>query len=121
LELPLSRVLVDMERIGVRVDMSKFSVFSEKFKGTMAELSARIFELAGVSPFNLNSPFQLSEVLFEKLGYSAKGVKKNIRGGYSTSAEVLEKLAEEHEIARLILQYREVQKLQSTYVDGIRP
>ena len=71
LELPLSRVLVDMERIGVRVDMSKFSVFSEKFKGTMAELSARIFELAGVSPFNLNSPFQLSEVLFEKLGYSA--------------------------------------------------
>lgn len=121
LELPLSQVLFEMERTGVRVDMSKFSAFSEKFKGAMAELSARIFELAGVAPFNLNSPFQLSEVLFDKLGYSAKGVKKNIRGGYSTSAEVLEKLAEEHEIARLILQYREVQKLQSTYVDGIRP
>lgn len=121
LELPLSQVLFEMERTGVRVDINKFSAFSEKFKGAMAELSARIFEIAGVAPFNLNSPFQLSEVLFEKLGYSAKGVKKNIRGGYSTSAEVLEKLAEDHEIARLILQYREVQKLQSTYVDGIRP
>ena len=121
LELPLSEVLIDMERTGVRVDMSKFSSFSEKFKGAMAELSSRIYALAGVAPFNLNSTFQLSEVLFEKLGYSAKGVKKNQRGGYSTSAEVLEKLAEDHEIARLILQYREVQKLQSTYVDGIRP
>ena len=60
-------------------------------------------------------------MLFERLGYSARGVKKNIRGGYSTNAEVLEKLAEEHEIAGLILKYREVQKLQSTYVDGIRP
>lgn len=121
LELPLSSVLLDMERTGVRVDMSKFAVFSDTFKGAMADLSARIFELAGVASFNLNSPFQLSDILFEKLGYSAKGIKRNQRGGYSTSAEVLEKLAEEHEIARLILQYREVQKLQSTYVDGIRP
>lgn len=121
LELPLSYVLLDMERTGVRVDMSKFPVFSDRFKGEMDALSKRIFELAGVSSFNLNSPFQLSEILFEKLGFSARGIKKNIRGGYSTSAEVLEKLAEGHEIARLILKYREVQKLQSTYVDGIRP
>ena len=110
-----------MERTGVRVDMSKFALFSDKFKSEMDLLSKRIFELAGVASFNLNSPFQLSEILFEKLGYSARGIKKNIRGGYSTSAEVLEKLAEEHEIARLILKYREIQKLQSTYVDGIRP
>ena len=110
-----------MERTGVRVDMSKFPVFSERFKAEMDALSKRIFELAGVTSFNLNSPFQLSEILFEKLGYSARGFKKNIRGGYSTSADVLEKLAQEHEIARLILKYREVQKLQSTYVDGIRP
>ena len=121
LELPLAYVLLDMERTGVRVDMSKFPVFSERFKAEMDALSKRIFELAGVTSFNLNSPFQLSEILFEKLGYSARGFKKNIRGGYSTSADVLEKLAQEHEIARLILKYREVQKLQSTYVDGIRP
>lgn len=120
LELPLAYVLFDMERTGVRVDMTKFPVFSEKFKGEMDKLSARIYQLAGTE-FNLNSPFQLSEVLFDRLGYSARGVKKNIRGGYSTSAEVLEKLVEDHEIARLILKYREVQKLQSTYVDGIRP
>ncbi len=121
LELPLAYVLLDMERTGVRVDMSKFPVFSERFKAEMDALSKRIFELAGVTSFNLNSPFQLSEILFEKLGYSARGFKKNIRGGYSTSADVLEKLAQEHEIARLILKYREVQKLQSTYVDSIRP
>ena len=121
LELPLAKVLLDMERTGVRVDESKFSEFSEKYKGELEILSKHIFALAGVDNFNLNSPFQLSEVLFDKLGYSPKGAKKNSRGGYSTSAEVLEKLAEEHEIARLILRYREVQKLQSTYIDGIRP
>ena len=120
LELPLSRVLFAMEQTGVCVDMTKFPVFSERFKKEMDALSERIYRLAGTT-FNLNSPFQLSEVLFERLGYSARGVKKNIRGGYSTNAEVLEKLAEEHEIAGLILKYREVQKLQSTYVDGIRP
>ncbi len=59
--------------------------------------------------------------MFEKLGYDTKGLKKNIRGGYTTNAEVLEKLAEEHEIARLVLRYREIQKLLSTYVEGIRP
>lgn len=121
LELPLARVLFGMEQLGVRVDLEKFPFFSEKFNAELSELSEKIFGLAGVDPFNLNSPFQLSEVLFEKLGYSPQGVKRNIRGGYSTSAEVLEKLAEEHEIARLILRYREIQKLQSTYIDGIRP
>ena len=121
IELPLAEVLLDMERTGVRVDMTKFPEFSEKFKRELNELSVKIFELAGVDHFNLNSPFQLSDVLFEKLGYETKGIKRNIRGGFSTSAEVLEKLAQEHEIARLILRYREIQKLQSTYIDGIRP
>ena len=120
LELPLAKVLFEMEKAGVRVDTAKFSEFSERFKGELSALSERIYSIAGVI-FNLNSPAQLSEVLFERLGYSPKGVKKNARGGYSTNAEVLEKLAEEHEIARLILRYREIQKLQSTYVDGIRP
>ncbi len=121
LELPLAHVLYEMERVGVRVDVEKFPEFSEKFNGELAGLSEQIFALAGVDSFNLNSPFQLSEILFVKLGYSPQGAKKNIRGGYSTSAEVLERLAEEHEIARLILRYREIQKLQSTYIDGIRP
>jgi DNA polymerase-1 len=120
-ELPLSAVLLDMEQIGIRVDTDKFPEFSAKYHAEMDSLSQQIFELAGVASFNLNSPFKLSEILFEKLGYETKGLKKNIRGGYSTSAEVLEKLAEKHEIARLVLRYRELQKLQSTYVDGIRP
>lgn len=120
LELPLAYVLLDMENTGVHVDTDKFPVFRDKFNGELKELSEKIFALAGQS-FNLNSPFQLSEILFEKLGYSSKGLKKNIRGGYTTNAEVLEKLAEEHEIAGLILRYREIQKLQSTYVDGISP
>ena len=110
-----------MENTGVAVDMEKFPVFSEKFNKELDALSKQIYNLAGVGSFNLNSPFQLSEILFEKLGYDATGVKKNVRGGYSTSADVLEKLAEKHEIARLILKYREIQKLLSTYVDGIRP
>ncbi len=121
LELPLEDVLLDMERTGVRVETERFPEFSQRFNNELAVLSQRIFDLAGVDSFNLNSPFQLSDVLFEKLGFSTKGLKRNLRGGYSTSADVLEKLAEEHEIARLILRYREIQKLLSTYIDGIRP
>ncbi len=121
LELPLARILLDMERIGVRVDIGKFPEFAENFNGELEKLSEQIFRLAGGESFNLNSPFQLSRILFEKLGYSSRGAKKNIRGGYSTNAEVLERLAEDYEIAQLILQYREIQKLQSTYIDGIKP
>lgn len=121
LEFPLAYVLLEMERVGVRMDESRFPEFSERYKRELDDLSKRIFALAGVESFNLNSPFQLSEILFEKLGLDARGVKKNIRGGYSTSAEVLEKLAEKHEIAKLVLRHREIQKLLSTYIDGIRP
>ena len=118
-ELPLARVLCEMESVGVRVDEKMFPVFSDKYSAELGGLSRRIYDLAGME-FNLNSPIQLSEVLFEKLGFETKGLKKNSRG-YSTNAEVLEKIAEKHEIARVILRYREVQKLQSTYIDGIRP
>ncbi len=120
LELPLATVLFDMEETGVRVDEEMFSVFSEKYSAELAQLSETVYSLAGMR-FNLNSPIQLSEVLFDKLGFPTKGLKKNARGCYSTSAEALEKLAEHHEIVRVILRYREVQKLQSTYIDGIRP
>lgn len=121
LELPLSFILLDMEREGVRMDVGRFSYFAEKYNRELEELSAKIYALAGVDPFNLNSPVQLSEVLFDKLAFDAKGVKRNARGAFSTSADVLEKLAEEHEIARLILRHREIQKLKSTYIEGIRP
>ena len=120
LELPLAQILLDMERTGVCVDTEKFPEFAEKYKRELDELSKEIYRLAGVE-FNLNSPFQLSEILFDRLGFDARGAKKNSRGGYSTGAEVLERLAEDHEIARLILRYREIQKLQSTYIDGFRP
>ncbi len=120
MELPLSFVLLDMERTGVRVDASMFEALGEQFGSELATLSTEIYRLAG-GTFNINSPFQLSEVLFERLGYSPKGFKKNQRGGYSTNADVLEKLAEEYEIARYILRYREIQKLQSTYIDGMKP
>ncbi len=120
LELPLSRVLYDMECTGVRVDEEKFPELSNRYAAEMDTLTKRIYALAGCE-FNLNSSMKLSEILFEKLGCSTKGVKKTARGDYSTNAEVLEALAGEHEIARLILRYREVQKLRSTYIDGIRP
>ncbi len=119
LELPLEKVLFDMEETGIRVDEKMFPVFSEKYSAELDALSENIYALAGMR-FNLNSPIQLSEVLFERLGFETKGLKKNSRG-YSTNADVLEKLAEKHEIARVILRYREVQKLRSTYIDGIRP
>ncbi len=120
LELPLSRVLYEMECTGVRVDEEKFPELSQRYAAEMDTLTKRIYELAGCE-FNLNSSQKLSEVLFDRLGYSKKGVKKTARGDYSTNAEVLEQLAGEHEIARLILRYREIQKLRSTYIDGIRP
>ncbi len=121
LELPLEKVLLDMEETGVRVDEKRFPEFSEKYNAELKELSGRIYALSGEAEFNLNSPSRLSEVLFVKMGLPHGGAKKNARGDYPTGAEVLEKLAEEHEIARLILRYREIKKLQSTYIDGIRP
>ncbi len=118
MEMPLVDVLYEMEKEGVCVDEERFALLSEEYQAEMQALAEKIYTLAG-GTFNLNSPFQLSEILFQRLGIPAKGFKKNSRGGYSTSAEVLEKLAEEHEIARVILQYREVQKLYSTYVEGM--
>ncbi len=120
LELPLAYLLYDMEKFGVCVDIAKFPEFSERYRKELASLTERIYAIAGET-FNLNSPFKLSEVLFGKLGLDPKGAKRNQRGGYSTGAEVLEKLADEHEIARLILRFREIQKLQTSYIDGILP
>jgi len=115
LELPLTRVLSDMELLGVAVDVEHLKRLSEHLAQRISELQRQIHELSG-EEFTINSPKQLQKILFEKLKLPAG---KRTKTGFSTSAEVLEGLAEEYEIARRILQYREVTKLQSTYVEAL--
>lgn len=115
LELPITHVLARMELAGVQVDRERLQQLGEELREHLEELTARIYELAGTE-FNINSPKQLGEILFDKLGLP---VIKKTKTGYSTSAEVLEKLAPQHDIAEEILHYRQVVKLIGTYVDGL--
>jgi len=115
LELPLSFVLSGMELRGVKVDIDELKAYGEELSGQLERLIETIYEQAGES-FNLNSPKQLGEILFEKLGLPPE---KKTKTGYSTSADVLEKLAPYHEIVRNILHYRMLSKLHSTYVEGL--
>ncbi len=117
-ELPLSKVLTEMERAGFKVDINALDKIGKNYKEQINELTSKICELAGET-FNVNSPKQLGVILFEKL--NLKHGKKNKNGGYSTNAELLEELSSEHEIIPLILRYRTVSKLYSTYIEGIRP
>lgn len=116
IEIPVSLVLADMEFDGVAIDENYLttltSVMDEKLRG----IESDIFNLAGCS-FNINSPRQVGEVLFVKLGYAAK--KKRGKANFSTSAAILEELAHEHEIAKLILEYRKYSKLKSTYTEAL--
>lgn len=114
-EMPLSIVLADMEKTGVLVDRDKLLSLGEEFESNLKDLEEEIYEVAG-EEFNINSPKKLGEILFEKLGLPP--VKKT-KTGYSTDKETLDKLAEEHELPKLIIKYREDAKLKSTYVDGI--
>ena len=118
IEKPLIFVLFDMERAGVKVDIAALDNFSREYSAKLEELKGKIYEACGCT-FNINSPSQLGQVLFEKLGL--KSGKKNKNGKYSTSAEILEKLADESPAVQLILSYRQYQKLYSTYVEGFRP
>lgn len=115
LELPLSTVLATMEVEGIRVDRHTLVEMEKNIKQRLEELTKGIYELAGTE-FNINSPKQLGEILFDKLGLP---VIKKTKTGYSTNAEVLEKLEPQHEIVRLILEFRQLGKLQSTYIDGL--
>jgi len=117
LEMPLMEILTRMEQHGVLLDLDYLAELGHGFGGRMVELEKRIIELAG-GPFNLNSPKQLEEVLFERLGLQA-GKKTKGKTGRSTDNEVLTGLAEEHEIARLLLDYRGLAKLKSTYTDAL--
>lgn len=114
LDLPLIPILYKMENVGILIDQAKFTKMREEFEKQVAEIEKKIFEQAGTE-FNLNSPFQLSEVLFEKLELPTKGIKKGARA-YSTGAKELEKLYDLHPIVPLILEYREAAKLLSTYI-----
>jgi DNA polymerase I len=116
-EAPLIDVLSDMEMAGVRVDMNALGELSGILGGETAALEKQIYEIAGVE-FNIGSPKQLGEVLFERLKLDDKA-KKTKTGQYATGEEILTKLAYKYPIAKLITEYRELQKLKSTYVDAL--
>ena len=115
IEMPLTRVLHDMERYGVLVKPDELKAYGEALTGRIAELEQAVYEQAGCE-FNINSPKQLGEVLFEKMGI--KGGKKT-KTGYSTAADVLEKLAPDYPVVSDILEYRGYTKLKSTYAEGL--
>lgn len=114
-EMPLCAVLFDMERMGFKVDRESIYQYGQVLDTYAADLEFRIFTYSG-KPFNINSPKQLGEILFETLMLPTD---KKTKTGYSTSAEVLEKLKKYHPIIEDILEYRQVTKLKSTYVDGL--
>jgi DNA polymerase-1 len=115
LELPLSAVLAKMEKQGIKVDSEGLLLYGRELTDKIEDKIRTIYALAGTE-FNINSTKQLGEILFDKLGLP---VVKKTKTGYSTDAEVLEKLAPYHEIVDEILQYRQLSKLQSTYVEGL--
>lgn len=115
LELPLAKILSKMEITGVKTDLATLQEIGVGLTAKLTELEAAIYEAAG-DKFNINSPKQLGVILFEKIGLTP--IKKT-KTGYSTAADVLEKLEGEHEIISLILTYRQLGKLNSTYIEGL--
>jgi len=117
LEMPLVEVLMEMEEEGIAIDSKALAEYSKELDSTLIDLDSQIKELAGME-FNTDSPKQMGEVLFEKLKISAKA-KKTKTGQYATSEDVLEKHKHDHPIVPLILEYRQLRKLKSTYVDAL--
>ncbi len=115
LEMPLLKVLADMEINGIGLNKKKLADLDKQISKKISELVQKIYKEAG-EIFNINSPKQLSDILFNKLNISIKGLKKTSTGAISTNIETLEALKNEHEIIGLILEYREIFKLQSTYI-----
>src|SRR5205085_7301779 len=116
-EMPLLTVLAHMEVEGVRLDEEALKAMSETLRKDVDKVQGEIFKLAGAE-FNIGSPKQLGEILFDRLKLLDK-VKKTKTVQYATGEDVLLKLADEHEIVRKILDYREIEKLRSTYVDAL--
>lgn len=121
IEMPLVPVLAKMERAGMLVDPDRLHSLSEGLATQITEVERSIRDLAGDEAFNIGSPMQLSHVLFDVMGLPTKGLKKTKRGYYSTNAKVLSDLARDHEIVRLILDWREKSKIKSTYLDTLGP
>ena len=121
IEMPLVPVLAKMERAGMLVDPDCLRSLSEGLATQITEVERSIRDLAGDQTFNIGSPMQLSHVLFDVMGLPTKGLKKTKRGYYSTNAKVLSDLARDHEIVRLILDWREKSKIKSTYLDTLGP
>ena len=117
MEMPLVEVLMEMEEEGITIDSKALAEYSKELDSTLIDLDSQIKELAGME-FNTDSPKQMGEVLFEKLKISAKA-KKTKTGQYATSEDVLEKHKHDHPIVPLILEYRQLRKLKSTYVDAL--
>ncbi len=117
-ELPLSKVLLSMEKAGFKIDLNELISLGEIYKNKLDKLNAEIDETLG-EKINVNSPKQLSDILFTKLGLTK--TKKNKTGGYTTNAEALEEIQNEHPVIPLILKHRTLQKLYSTYVEGLKP
>ena len=117
IELPLVKVLANMEIVGVRVDVKELDKMSEQLSSRMHELEQKVYELAG-GEFNVASPMQVGEVLFERLKIDAKA-KRTKRGSYSTTEEILEKYRKTHPIVDLILKIRGLRKLLSTYINAL--
>lgn len=115
IEIPLAYVLVSMERDGIAVDREGLTLFGDRLTAEEKEIEREIYECAG-EKFNISSPKQLGSILFEKLGLPSG---KKTKTGYSTNAEVLENLVDEHPIVELVLRYRAVTKLNSTYAVGL--
>ncbi len=116
-EMPLVSVLASMERAGVRIDTAALALFSKDLEGEISQAELKVYQEAG-EEFNIGSPKQLGQVLFEKLKLLDKP-KKTATGQYATGEEILVQLAPEHRIAQHILDYRQLQKLKSTYVDAL--
>lgn len=121
IEMPLVPVLAKMERAGMLVDPDRLHSLSEGLATQITEVERSIRDLASDETFNIGSPMQLSHVLFDVMGLPTKGLKKTKRGYYSTNAKVLSDLARDHEIVRLILDWREKSKIKSTYLDTLGP
>lgn len=115
IEMPLIQVLFDMEKAGFSVDDKVLRQLGAEYTEAINKLTSRIYELSG-GPFNINSPKQLGDVLFVRLGLPAG---KKTKTGYSTDNAVLENLRDKHEIIPLLIDYRQAQKFQSTYIDGL--
>ena len=118
IELPTAEVLFAMERTGVLIDRDELARQSHQLGQRIQQLEAHAYELAG-QPFNMNSPKQLQEILFGRLGIDSKGLKKTPTGAISVNEDALEKLAADHPLPKLLLEYRGLAKLKSTYTDKL--